>query len=106
VRVKPPPETEGENGQFSPPETGGTSPPPKTEGTLDISGRGSEDNYAPEADPLSARSRSAPHGAVASEQAMRPPTDLNGHSPTLAASAELVKFVRSREWSREGASDE
>jgi hypothetical protein len=97
VRVKAPSETGGENGQFPPPETGGTSPPPETGGTLDISGGGSDDNHAAEADPLSARSQSAPHGAAASEHAKRTPTDLNGHTRPIASS-HLAEIVRARGW--------
>jgi hypothetical protein len=95
VGVKPPPETGGENGQFPPPETGGTSPPPETEGTLDISGRGGDDNHVSEADPLSACSRSAPQSTVASEHAGRRPDGLNGQSPKLKPSPQLERCVGS-----------
>jgi hypothetical protein len=101
--VKPPPETGGENGQFPPPETGGTGPPPETGGTLDISGRGSDDSHAAEADPLSARSRSAPQNAVASEHAGRRPEHQNGHASKLKASPQLERSVCARGWAPRGS---
>jgi hypothetical protein len=69
----------------------------ETRTTLDISGRGSDDNNAAAPDPLSARSRSAPHSAVASEHAKRTPTDLNGHSKPIATT-QLIKILRARGW--------
>jgi hypothetical protein len=65
--------------------------------TLDISGRGSDDNDATEADLLSVRSRSAPRGAVASEHGRGPTQKFEGTSK-LTASPQLSELVRARGW--------
>ena len=78
-------------------ETHTTAHSSETPTTLDISGRGSDDNNAAAADPPFACSRSAPHSAVASEHAKRTPTDLNGHSKPIATT-QLIKILRARGW--------
>jgi hypothetical protein len=84
-------------GQIHTPETITTAPPPETV-TTSISGEGDGgDTKARETVPPLACSRSAPHGAAASEHAKRTPTDLNGHSkPTVTT--QLAEILRARGW--------
>jgi hypothetical protein len=84
-------------------ETHTTAHSSETPTTLDISGRGSEDNNAAEGRPAFACSRSAPHSAVASEHAGRPPDHLNEHSPALKASPHLERSVRTHGWALRGS---
>jgi hypothetical protein len=89
-------------GQIHSGETPTTGHSGETPTTLDISGRESEDNNAVEAAPPFVRSRSAPQSAVASERTGRQPDHLNGHSPELKASPQLVKSVCARDWAPRG----
>jgi hypothetical protein len=78
-------------------ETITTAHTPETVTTSISRGGESEDDTRVNTDPPLACSRSAPHGAVASEHAKRTPTDLNGHSKSIA-STQLAEILRARGW--------
>jgi hypothetical protein len=79
------------------PVSGTTGPPPETITTSISRGRATESASSADTAPPLARSRSAPHSAVASEHAKRTPTDLNGHSKPIATT-QLAKILRARGW--------